>query len=185
MHALFDEEVQSIFGSLWPLNRCYQIHKLAWKLAAVLAGRAPDRLLDSYEAERIGFARRLVATTDRVFSFVTAGGPIANVVRTRIAPLLITKVTEFETARESIFRTVSQISLNYRGGPLSVGLAGHVHGGDRLPWVSIGGRDNYASLAAITWQVHVYGLASTELAAPTTMFRCTSSTGDRSITRPD
>jgi hypothetical protein len=24
MHALFDEEVQSIFGGLWPLNRCYQ-----------------------------------------------------------------------------------------------------------------------------------------------------------------
>jgi hypothetical protein len=76
--------------------------------------------------ERIGFARRLLATTDRAFSFVTTGGPIANVVRTRIAPLLITKVTEFETAREFIFRTVSQISLNYRGGPLSVGLAGHV-----------------------------------------------------------
>jgi hypothetical protein len=138
---------------------------LAWKLAAVLAGRAPDRLLDSYEDERIGFARRLAATTDRAFNFVTAGGPIANVVRTRIAPLLITKVTEFETAREFIFRTVSQISLNYRGGPLSVGLAGHVHGGDRLPWVSIEGRDNYASLAAITWQVHVYGLASAELTA--------------------
>jgi 2-polyprenyl-6-methoxyphenol hydroxylase-like FAD-dependent oxidoreductase len=29
---------------------------LAWKLAAVLAGRASDKLLDSYEAERIGFA---------------------------------------------------------------------------------------------------------------------------------
>src|SRR5690349_14381896 len=35
---------------------------LAWKLPAVLAGHAPDKLLDSYEAERIGFARRLVAT---------------------------------------------------------------------------------------------------------------------------
>jgi 2-polyprenyl-6-methoxyphenol hydroxylase-like FAD-dependent oxidoreductase len=138
---------------------------LAWKLSAVLAGRAPDRLLDSYEDERIGFARRLVATTDRAFSFVTAGGPIANVVRTRIAPLLITTVTEFEAAREFIFRTVSQIGLNYRSGPLSVGSAGHVHGGDRLPWVSIEGRDNYASLAAIAWQVHVYGLASAELAA--------------------
>ena len=45
---------------------------LSWKLATVLAARAPDSLLDSYEAERIGFARRLVATTDRVFSFVTA-----------------------------------------------------------------------------------------------------------------
>src|SRR5207248_9435510 len=30
---------------------------LAWKLAVVIGGRAPDTLLDSYEAERIGFAR--------------------------------------------------------------------------------------------------------------------------------
>jgi 2-polyprenyl-6-methoxyphenol hydroxylase-like FAD-dependent oxidoreductase len=138
---------------------------LAWKLAAVLAGRAPDTLLDSYEAERISFARRLVATTDRVFSFVTAEGPIADFLRTRVAPMLLTKVTEFKTAREYIFRTVSQISLNYRGGPLSLGSAGHVHGGDRLPWVSIDGKDNYASLAAMTWQVHVYGLASAALGA--------------------
>jgi hypothetical protein len=58
-------------------------------------------------------------------------------------------------AREYLFHTVSQISLNYRGGPLSVSSAGHIHGGDRLPWVSIEGRDNYASLAVITWQVHV------------------------------
>jgi hypothetical protein len=27
---------------------------LAWKMAAVLAGSAPDSLLDTYEAERIG-----------------------------------------------------------------------------------------------------------------------------------
>jgi 2-polyprenyl-6-methoxyphenol hydroxylase-like FAD-dependent oxidoreductase len=47
---------------------------LAWRLAAVLAGRAPDSLLDSYETERIGFAKRLVATTDRVFSFANAEG---------------------------------------------------------------------------------------------------------------
>ena len=38
---------------------------LAWKLAAVLRGRADATLLDSYEPERIAFARRLVATTDR------------------------------------------------------------------------------------------------------------------------
>ena len=62
---------------------------LAWKLAAVLASRAPDTLLDSYEAERIGFARRLVSTTDRAFSFVTADGRIADLVRTRVAPVVI------------------------------------------------------------------------------------------------
>jgi 2-polyprenyl-6-methoxyphenol hydroxylase-like FAD-dependent oxidoreductase len=44
----------------------------AWKLAAVLTGHASDGLLDSYEAERIDFARRLVATIDQVFSCVTA-----------------------------------------------------------------------------------------------------------------
>jgi hypothetical protein len=59
---------------------------------------------------------------------------------------------------------VSQITLNYRDGPLSVGAAGHVHGGDRLPWVPIGGKDNFEPLQAMTWQVHVYGFANTQLA---------------------
>ena len=136
---------------------------LAWKLATVLAGHAPDKLLDSYEAERIGFARRLVATTDRVFSFATGEGRIADILRTRVAPVLFPKVIAFEAVREYIFRTVSQITLNYRGCPLSAGSAGHVHGGDRLPWVPIDGKDNFESLAAITWQVHVYGSASAEL----------------------
>ena len=136
---------------------------LAWKLAAVLAGDAPDRLLGSYQAERIGFARRLVATTDRVFSFVTAEGRIADIIRTRVAPVLIPTAMAFEAAREYLFRTVSQITLNYRDGPLSVGAAGHVHGGDRLPWVSIEGKDNLQSLAAMIWHVHVYGSASAQL----------------------
>src|SRR6266403_899028 len=109
---------------------------LAWKLASVIRGSADDTLLNSYEAERIGFARRLVATTDRVFSFVTAEGRIADIIRTRVAPVLIPTAMTFEAAREYLFRTVSQITLNYRGGPLSAGAAGHVHGGDRLPWVS-------------------------------------------------
>jgi 2-polyprenyl-6-methoxyphenol hydroxylase-like FAD-dependent oxidoreductase len=136
---------------------------LAWKLAAVLAGTASDELLDSYEAERIGFARRLVATTDRVFSFATADGRIADILRTRVAPILIPKVIRFERAREFLFRTVSQIMLNYRGGPLSQGSAGHVHGGDRLPWVACDGHDNFDTLAIMEWQVHVYGTASAEL----------------------
>jgi 2-polyprenyl-6-methoxyphenol hydroxylase-like FAD-dependent oxidoreductase len=137
---------------------------LAWKLAAVLAGHAGDNLLDSYEAERIGFARRLVATTDRAFSFVTAEGPIADFVRTRVAPLLIPKAVAFAPVREFMFRTVSQITLNYRGGPLSRGTAGQVHGGDRLPWAPAAGADNFATLATMDWQVHVYGSTSAELA---------------------
>jgi 2-polyprenyl-6-methoxyphenol hydroxylase-like FAD-dependent oxidoreductase len=138
---------------------------LAWKLAAVLAGRAHGSLLDSYEAERIGFARRLVATTDRVFSFATAEGWTADILRTRIAPAVFPKVIALEAVREYLFRTVSQITLNYRNGPLSLGAAGHVHGGDRLPWAHVAGEDNFETLALMDWQVHVYGAASAELTA--------------------
>jgi hypothetical protein len=138
---------------------------LAWKLAEVLRGRASDTLLDSYEAERIGFARRLVATTDRVFSFATAEGKIADILRTRVAPVLFPAAAAFEPVREYLFRTVSQIMLNYRHGPLSRGAAGHVHGGDRLPWAAVDGADNFASLATMDWQVHIYGTATAELTA--------------------
>jgi len=138
---------------------------LAWKLAAVVAGRAPESLLNSYETERIGFARRLVATTDRAFSFATAEGLLADIARIRLAPLVIPAAFAFETVRRFAFRTVSQIMLNYRDGPLSRGVAGNVHGGDRLPWAPIDGVDNFASLSAMDWQVHVYGSASPALTA--------------------
>ncbi len=64
-----------------------------------------------------------------------------------------------------MFRTVSQTTLNYRGGPLATGTAGAVSGGDRLPWVKIDGGDNFASLSLMKWQVHVYGTARPELAS--------------------
>jgi 2-polyprenyl-6-methoxyphenol hydroxylase-like FAD-dependent oxidoreductase len=133
---------------------------LAWKLAAVLAGRAPDTLLDSYETERIAFAKRLVATTDRVFTFVTADGRIADLMRTRLAPILVPKILGIDRVREFLFRTVSQITLNYRGSELSEGSAGDVHGGERLPWAPAGGIDNFAPLTAMEWQAHIYGTAS-------------------------
>ena len=138
---------------------------LAWKLAAVIAGRAAAPLLETYELERIGFARRLVATTDRVFTFVTAAGGVADIVRTKVAPVLLPFAVNFETIREFLFRTVSQVMLNYRDSPLSRGVAGHVHGGDRLPWAAVDGVDNFEPLMRMDWQVHVYGSTDAELSA--------------------
>ena len=138
---------------------------LAWKLSAVVAGRAPEILLDSYEAERIGFARRLVATTDRAFTFATSQGRLAAFVRMHIAPIVIPTAFKVEAVRRFAFRTVSQTAINYRGSALSRGSAGSVQGGDRLPWVQADGSDNFAPLAAIGWQVHVYGAAKPALVA--------------------
>jgi 2-polyprenyl-6-methoxyphenol hydroxylase-like FAD-dependent oxidoreductase len=139
---------------------------LAWKLAAVLRGRANPSLLDSYEPERIDFARRLVATTDRAFTGVTSSRPIARRVRLNIVPLLIPLLFAFKTVRRFMFRTVSQTSVNYRGSSLSEGRAGAVRGGDRLPWMKAswnGVGDNFAPLTSLDWQVHVYGDATPEI----------------------
>src|SRR5262249_58272017 len=107
---------------------------LAWKLAAVLNGGARDDLLDTYQLERIAFARRLVSTTDRIFTLVTKQGTIAQFVRTRLAPLIAPLLFRFAAVRRFVFHTVSQIGINYRHSPLSDGSAGTVQGGDRLPW---------------------------------------------------
>ena len=137
---------------------------LAWKFAAVLQGRANASLLDSYEPERIAFARRLVATTDRAFTGVTSSGVIARFIRLRIAPLVIPLIFAFRATRRGMFRAVSQIAVNYRGSSLSEGSAGAVYGGDRLPWVKMDWTgelsDNFAPLTSLNWQVHVYGEAT-------------------------
>jgi len=70
--------------------------------------------------------------------------------------------------RRFMFRTVSQIAINYRHSPLSQGAAGRVHGGDRLPWVpfdgaSHDGTDNFVPLRSLNWQVHVYGTSHPDL----------------------
>lgn len=137
---------------------------LAWKLAAVLRQRASSALLDSYEAERIAFARRLVATTDRAFTGATSSTAIARLLRLDVVPLLVPFLFRFAWMRRLAFRTVSQTAVNYRGSSLSVGRAGEVRGGDRLPWVN-SQPSNFAPLASLDWQVHVYGDAPSDVRA--------------------
>jgi 2-polyprenyl-6-methoxyphenol hydroxylase-like FAD-dependent oxidoreductase len=136
---------------------------LAWKLKAVLAGEASDALLDTYETERRAFARKLVATTDKVFAFATAEGSVAGFMRTRLAPLIVPMLFRFESVREYLFRAVSQIVIAYRDSAISEGRAGTVRGGDRLPWVSALNVDNFDTFRTIGWQVHVYGTPNAAL----------------------
>src|SRR5262249_6976856 len=121
---------------------------LAWKLAAALRGGIWDGLLDTYEAERIAFARRLVATTDRAFTLITKRGAFAQWVRTGLVPRVFPWLFRLPAVRRFAFRTVSQIGIHYRGSPLSVGAAGAVHGGDRLSWVRSPSGGNFAPLTS-------------------------------------
>ena len=134
---------------------------LAWKIAAVLRGQAPTSLLDTYEPERIAFARRLVATTDRAFTVVTSNAPLARRMRLNVVPLVMPLAFAFKAFRRFMFKTVSQTTVSYHNSGLSEGQVGTVRGGDRLPWVPDGSEDNFAPLRSLEWQVHVYGDAST------------------------
>jgi len=141
---------------------------LAWKLVEVLRGAADPQLLDSYEPERIAFARRLVATTDRAFTFVTRDGSIARFMRRYVVPRVVPAAFAFRAFRRLMFRTISQTAINYRNCSLAEGAAGHVRAGDRLPWIVLDPasgrrRDNFMPLTALDWQVHVYGEPSSEL----------------------
>jgi hypothetical protein len=130
-------------------------------------GHADQAVLDTYESERIAFARRLVATTDQAFTGVTSNGMIARRVRLNVVPVVIPMIFRFPATRRVLFRTVSQTSVNYRGSRLSEGRAGPVYGGDRLPWVSAdsSGVDNFTPLRSLDWQIHVYGDAAPEIQA--------------------
>jgi 2-polyprenyl-6-methoxyphenol hydroxylase-like FAD-dependent oxidoreductase len=139
---------------------------LAWKLAAVLHGRAHESALESYEQERIGFASELVKTTDQAFTSVTSSSPMARLVRLRIAPVAIPLLLSSKAVRRMMFRRVSQTGIDYEGSSLSIGWTETVQGGDRLPWIqnaNSSGEDNFARLRSLDWQVHVYGEATKEL----------------------
>jgi hypothetical protein len=141
---------------------------LAWKIAWVLRGGADPKVLDSYECERQRFARRLVETTDRAFTFVSQEGPIARFIRLHVVPRVAPVIFATQAGQRLAFRTLSQTNVNYRGCALSAGFAGALKGGDRLPWVRLGlptdeFRDNFEPLRAVAWQMHVYGEAGDDV----------------------
>ena len=123
---------------------------LGWKLAAVLRHAAPDALLDTYEAERLPFARELVRTTDEAFTAVTRPSAWNSFVRTQVAPRLVPLAFRLTWLRRLLFRRVSQIAIAYPDSPLSRGQVGRVAGGQRLPWVA---GPRYAALRPAGWHL--------------------------------
>jgi hypothetical protein len=57
---------------------------LAWKLALVLAAKAPVTLLDTYQEERLPVAKRVLRDTDRNTKLLLARNPLAAFVRQHV-----------------------------------------------------------------------------------------------------
>jgi 2-polyprenyl-6-methoxyphenol hydroxylase-like FAD-dependent oxidoreductase len=116
-------------------------YNLGWKLALVVKGQADAALLDSYEAERLPVAQRLLNTTDRGFRLVVSDSPLAGLLRTKV----LARIAAFAMRRERIqrlaFRLISQTGIGYRDSPMSQSTErlpdGAPQAGDRFPWLRL------------------------------------------------
>jgi 2-polyprenyl-6-methoxyphenol hydroxylase-like FAD-dependent oxidoreductase len=117
-------------------------YNLAWKLALVIREQAEEKLLDTYHDERLPIARKLVRTTDRLFSITVSENPLVVFWRVHVMPHIVALIPKEKHLLRFAFRLISQIGINYRDSPLSrnasLGLFPRKapRPGDRLPFVT-------------------------------------------------
>ena len=124
-------------------------YNLAWKLALVLRGNAGEKLLDSYNEERLENAKHLLKTTDRMFQFVASPEWFLEFLRMNVLPYLAKYILRLDTVREFVFPLVSQTGISYRNSSISdhSGDEGfEVEAGDRMPYFQVDGVSIYDKL---------------------------------------
>jgi 2-polyprenyl-6-methoxyphenol hydroxylase-like FAD-dependent oxidoreductase len=83
---------------------------LSWKLAAVVTGRASDRLLDSYHLERYPVGREVVRMSSGLLHLAMLSGRISRWLRDHVVAAL----TAFPPTGDRIARRVSGLAFSYR-----------------------------------------------------------------------
>jgi 2-polyprenyl-6-methoxyphenol hydroxylase-like FAD-dependent oxidoreductase len=88
---------------------------LGWKLAEVLGRSAHDSLLDTYGEERIPAARAVLDETGASGALLVTGNPTVQRLRDTVLPRVIAS----RRLQSRIFRTVTQLDVDYRESSLS------------------------------------------------------------------
>lgn len=124
-------------------------YNLAWKVAAFLKGSAAERILDTYNEERLPNARRLLQTTDRMFNIAAGTDWFLNVIRTTVFPPMAKFILSLDVIKKRFFPLISQIGINYRDSSLSDHHDDddfEVKAGDRMPYFLVEGKSIYDKL---------------------------------------
>jgi 2-polyprenyl-6-methoxyphenol hydroxylase-like FAD-dependent oxidoreductase len=121
-------------------------YNLAWKLAMTLRGEAGDKLLDTYNDERLANAKNLLRTTDRMFHLAADDDWYIAFLRVHVLPFVAGTLLGFDSIKRLLFPLVSQIGINYRKSRLSVGDDFKIKAGDRMPYFEIDGASIYDRL---------------------------------------
>ncbi|MGH3148596.1 MAG: FAD-dependent monooxygenase, partial [Rubrobacter sp.] len=110
-------------------------YNLGWKLAMVAKGEARSGLLDSYEPERIPFARAILNGSDRGFALQSTTNPLWRRLRLVLIPSLF-RILSLPGLNRTVFWLVSQLWTRYRESPAVGGVVngGKLRPGDRAPY---------------------------------------------------
>jgi hypothetical protein len=104
---------------------------LGWKLARLMAGGAPEQLLDTYQIERHPIERDVLRQTSFITHMAEAEHGPLKVLRERVMPVL----AALGPLRDAARLTVSELSIHYRRSPLTLErvLDGGPRAGERAP----------------------------------------------------
>jgi 2-polyprenyl-6-methoxyphenol hydroxylase-like FAD-dependent oxidoreductase len=86
---------------------------LAWKLAAVIKGQAPEELLETYNAERWPVGQKILNFSDRIFSVAISFGSVMSALRNVMFLLVGKVVLTSNFGRRRLFNFASQLNIHY------------------------------------------------------------------------
>jgi 2-polyprenyl-6-methoxyphenol hydroxylase-like FAD-dependent oxidoreductase len=141
-------------------------YNLAWKMAFVIKGYAGEKLLDTYNEERLPNAQRLLETTDRAFNMLVGSNWFFSFMRMKILPLVAKYAIGRDLVGKNIFSAISQIRINYRSNSLSNHASDkdfQVKAGDRMPYFLIDGKSIYEQLHAPKFHLLVFSDSEQEV----------------------
>lgn len=104
-----------------------------WKLHEVYHHGSAPQLLTTYDSERMRFAKGLLSTTDKLFTFLMTKGTLSKILFWLFSNVFFNFVSRTRSIRIWLFKRISQISLNHFESRLSDGHVGDLRGGQRLP----------------------------------------------------
>ena len=90
-------------------------YNLGWKLAAVVQGKAPEALLDSYQAERMPVAAAMLKGSSIGHDAIFSDHPLMRLLREWVLLPMLSQ----PAVKRALSRSMAQLGISYRESPLS------------------------------------------------------------------
>jgi len=134
-------------------------YNLAWKLALVITKKTSAAMLETYNTERMGNAKHLLRTTDRMFDVMSGSNWFFNFLRIRVFPIVARFISKRKRFNKKIFPLISQTGIAYPGSVLTIKSSiGKVKAGDRMHYfVFADGKNIFSYLTEPSFKLIFFG----------------------------